>query len=59
MQQIFTKENRDVWRLEKEIYASLTDIVKEHPEAASDKTAQISWRVLRLVNLGHPHPTST
>nr|CAN82563.1 hypothetical protein VITISV_039811 [Vitis vinifera] len=54
-----TKENRDVWRLEKEIYASLIDIVKEHPEAASDNTAQISWRVLRLVNLGHPHPTMT
>ncbi|RVW89433.1 Cytochrome P450 714C2 [Vitis vinifera] len=47
-----TKENRDVWRLEREIHASLIDIVKENPEAASDKMAQIIMESAKTGELG-------
>ncbi|WJZ97390.1 hypothetical protein VitviT2T_015998 [Vitis vinifera] len=51
-----TKENRDVWRLEREIHASLIDIVKENPEAASDKMAQIIMESAKTGELGPSTP---
>ncbi|KAJ9691547.1 hypothetical protein PVL29_013659 [Vitis rotundifolia] len=51
-----TKENQDVRRLEKEIYASLIDIVKEHPETAFDKMAQIIIESAKTGELGTSTP---
>ncbi|KAL6332428.1 hypothetical protein AAG906_007976 [Vitis piasezkii] len=54
--ELFRSENRNVWRLEKEIHASLIDLVKEHPEVASDKMAQIIMESAKTGELGPSTP---